>query len=175
MKNVIERKGLFALKGNPLTLLGPDLKVGDKAPDFKVVDNDSKPVKLSDFTGKVVVISVTPSVETSVCDLQAKRFNKMVSEVSSDVVILNVSVDLPLALSRWCAATGSDQVKTLSDYQERDFGLKYGLLIKETKLLARSVWLVDKDGVIQYIQIVPEMSHEPDYEDALEALKKVVA
>jgi len=175
MENYNERKGLYSLKGNPLTLLGPALKVGDKAPEFQVIDNGLKPVKLSDFAGKVIVLSVTPSVDTSVCDLQAKRFNKMVTEVSGDVAILNISLDIPFALSRWCAATGSDQIKTLSDYQEREFGLKYGVLVKELKLLARSVWLLDKERIIRYVEIVPEMAQEPNYEKALQQLKKIIS
>jgi thiol peroxidase len=169
-----QKKGLVTLKGKPLTLLGQELKVGDKAPEFQVIDKSMNPVKLSDFKGKTILISVTPSVDTSVCDLQAKRFNKMATEVSKDVVILNISVDLPYALTRWCAATGSDQIKTLSDHRDLDFGIKYGLVIKEMMLLFRSVWIIDKNGIIQYIQIVPEFVNEPDYEDAFNALKKLV-
>ena len=169
-----QKKGLVTAKGNPLTLLGKELKVGDKAPDFQVVDNSLSPVKLTDFTGKVVLLSVTPSIDTGICDLQAKRFNRMAMEVSDDVVILSISVDLPFALARWCGATGSDKIKTLSDYQDWNFGLQYGMLVKESRLLARSVWIIDKNGVIQYIQIVPEMPTEPDYEDAFGALKKLV-
>ncbi len=169
-----QKKGLVTAKGNPLTLLGKELKVGDKAPDFQVVDNSLSPVKLTDFTGKVVLLSVTPSIDTGICDLQAKRFNRMATEVSDDVVILSISVDLPFALARWCGATGSDKIKTLSDYQDWNFGLQYGMLVKESRLLARSVWIIDKNGVIQYIQIVPEMPTEPDYEDAFGALKKLV-
>lgn len=167
-----ERTGLVTFKGNPLTLTGTEVKVGDVAPDFTVVNNELAPVKLSDFAGKVVVLSVAPSLDTPVCDLQAKRFNKMVAEVSDDVVILNISVDLPFALARWCGATGSEQVQTLSDYQERDFGNKYGVLIKELKLLARSVWLVDKDGKVVYKEIVTETVEEPNYDAVLEAIKK---
>lgn len=169
-----QKKGLVSAKGKPLTLLGPELRVGDKAPEFQVVDNNLTPVKLSDFKGKVVLLSVTPSVDTGICDLQAKRFNKMATEVSGDVVILNISVDLPFALARWCGATGSDKIKTLSDYQDWNFGLQYGLLIKENRLLARSVWIIDKSGVIQYIQIVPELPTEPNYDDAFKALKKII-
>lgn len=169
-----QKKGLVFAKGNALTLLGQELKVGDKAPDFQVVDNSLNPVKLSDFKGKVVLLSATPSIDTGICDLQAKRFNKMATEVSSDVVILSMSVDLPFALARWCGATGSDKIKTLSDYQDWNFGLQYGLLIKETRLLARSVWIVDKDAVIRYIQIVHELPTEPNYDDAFQALQKMV-
>ena len=168
-----ERTGMVTFKGNPLTLTGTEVKVRDTAPDFTVVNNELAPVKLSDYAGKVVILSVAPSLDTPVCDLQAKRFNKMVSEVSDDVVILNISVDLPFALARWCGATGSEQVLTLSDYQERDFGNKYGVLIKELKLLARSVWLVDKDGKIVYNEIVPETIEEPNYDAVLEEVKKI--
>ncbi len=170
-----QKKGLVTFKGNPITLLGKELKVGDKAPDFQVIDKSMNPVKFSDFKGQTILISVTPSVDTSVCDLQAKRFNEMATEVSKDVVILNVSVDLPFALTRWCAATGSEQIKTLSDHREMDFGIKYGLVIKEMMLLYRSVWIIDSKGIIQYIQIVPEFVNEPDYDDAFNALKKLVA
>lgn len=171
---VPERKALVTFKGEPITLLGEELKVGDKAPEFYVVDNEVKPVKLSDFAGKVVLTSVTPSLDTPVCNLQAGRFNQLATEASKGVVILNISVDLPFALARWCSATGSEQIKTLSDYQDRDFGIKYGVLVKELKLLARSVWLIDRKGVIRYIELVPEMTHEPDYDKALEALKRVI-
>lgn len=169
-----QKKGLVFARGNALTLLGQELKVGDKAPEFQVVDNNVSPVKLSDFKGKVVLLSVTPSIDTGICDLQAKRFNKMATEVSGDVVILSISVDLPFALARWCGATGSDKIKTLSDYQDWNFGLQYGMLIKESRLLARSVWIIDKKGVIRYIQIVPELPTEPNYNEAFDALKKVV-
>jgi thiol peroxidase len=168
-----ERTGMVTFKGNPLTLTGTEVKVGDVAPDFTVVNNELAPVKLTDYAGKVVILSIAPSLDTPVCDLQAKRFNKMVSEVSEDVVILNISVDLPFALARWCGATGSEQVLTLSDYQERDFGNKYGVLIKELKLLARSVWLVDKDGKVVYNEIVSETIEEPNFEAVLEEVKKI--
>ena len=168
-----ERIGMVTFKGNPLTLTGSVVNVGDLAPDFTVVSNSLAPVKLSDFAGKVVILSVAPSLDTAVCDLQAKRFNKMVSEVSEDVVILNISLDLPFALARWCGATGSDQVQTLSDYQEREFGNKYGVLIKELKLLARSVWLISKDGKVVYNEIVLETVTEPNYDALLNEVKKI--
>jgi len=169
-----ERKGLVTFKGNPLTLIGAVVNVGDFAPDFTAVNNSLAPVKLSDFNGKIVILSVAPSLDTSVCDLQAKRFNKMVTEVSDEFVILNISLDLPFALARWCGATGSDKVQTLSDYQEREFGNKYGVLIKELKLLARSVWLISKDGKIVYNEIVTETVNEPNYDTLLDAVKKLV-
>ena len=170
-----EREGIASSDGNPIILLGNEMKIGDTAPDFHVVDKDLNPVTLNDFSNKVVLISVTPSVDTSVCDLQAKRFNQMATELSDEVVILNISLDLPFALSRWCAATDSEQIKTLSDYQERDFGTKYGVLMKALKLLARSVWIIDKKGVIQYIQYTPEIPIEPDYDKAFDALKGVIS
>ena len=169
-----ERYGVVTFRGNPLTLLGPDLQVGEKAPDFQVVDTDLKPVSLQDFAGKVLLISVTPSLDTPVCDLQGRKFNELAAGLSDDVVVLNISVDLPFAQKRWCGANNIDRIKVLSDYQERDFGLKYGVLIKELKLLARSVWIVDKDGVIRYKEIVSEVTNEPDYNAAMEALKKIV-
>ncbi len=169
-----ERSGLITFRGTPLTLLGPDVAVGEKAPDFRVVDTDLNPVTLQDFTGKVLLISVTPSLDTPVCDMQGRKFNELAAGLSEDVVVLNISVDLPFAQRRWCGANNIDRIKVLSDYQERDFGLKYGVLIKELKLLARSVWIVDKDGVIRYKQIVPEVTTEPDYDAAMAALKQVL-
>ncbi|MCS7191402.1 MAG: thiol peroxidase [Armatimonadetes bacterium] len=170
-----ERQGVVTFRGNPLTLLGQDLQVGEKAPDFQVVDTDLKPVTLKDFAGKVVLISVTPSLDTPVCDAQGKKFNELATNLSEDVVVLNISVDLPFAQKRWCGINNIDRIKVVSDYQERDFGIKYGVLIKELKLLARSVWIVDKDGVIRYKQIVPEVTNEPDYEATMAALKEIVS
>ena len=169
-----ERTGLITFRGTPLTLLGPDVAVGEKAPDFRVVDTDLNPVTLQDFAGKVVLISVTPSLDTPVCDAQGRKFNELATGLSEDVVVLNISVDLPFAQRRWCGVNNIDRIRVLSDYQERDFGLKYGVLIKELRLLARSVWIVDKDGVIRYKQIVPEVTNEPDYEAAMTALKQVI-
>ncbi|MER3500135.1 MAG: thiol peroxidase [Candidatus Fervidibacterota bacterium] len=170
-----ERAGVVTFRGNPLTLLGPDLQVGEKAPDFRVVDTDLNPVTLQNFAGKVLLISVTPSLDTSVCDTQGRKFNELAAGLSEDVVVVNISVDLPFAQRRWCGANNIDRIKVLSDYQDRDFGLKYGVLIKELKLLARSVWVIDKDGVIRYKQIVPEVTNEPDYDAAMAALKEVVS
>ena len=169
-----ERTGLITFRGTPLTLLGPDVAVGEKAPDFRVVDTDLNPVTLQDFAGKVVLISVTPSLDTPVCDAQGRKFNELATGLSEDVVVLNISVDLPFAQRRWCGVNNIDRIRVLSDYQERDFGLKYGVLIKELRLLARSVWIVDKDGVIRYKQIGPEVTNEPDYEAAMTALKQVI-
>lgn len=169
----MERKGIISFKGNPLTLLGNEVKVGDKAPDFMVLDNNLNIVGLKNFPGKIKVISVTPSLDTPVCDLQARRFNAEAAKLSDDIVILNISMDLPFALSRFCANAGIDKVKTFSDHRDALFANAYGVMIKELRLLARSVFIIDKDDIIRYIQIVPEVTSEPDYEKALEALKAV--
>ena len=144
-----ERSGITSFKGNPVILLGPELKVGDKAPDFSLVDNSLTPVTLADFKGKTKIISTVPD----------------------KVAVLTVSLDLPFAQKRWCGAAGIDRVTTLSDYQEHSFGLAYGVLIKELKLLSRSIFVLDGDDTIRYIQHVPEITTEPDYSAVLEAAK----
>lgn len=162
------------MKGNPVTLVGNKLSVGDKAPDFKVVDENLQPKSLNDYTGKVKLISVTPSLDTPVCDMQARKFNEEAVKLADNVAVLNISVDLPFAIKRFCNAAGIDKVDTLSDHKDVSFGEKYGVLIKELRLLARSVFVVDENDVVQYVQIVPEVTDEPDYEKALEALDNVV-
>jgi thioredoxin-dependent peroxiredoxin len=159
--------------GNPLTLTGNDLNVGDKAPDFVVTSNDMKPVKLSDYKGKTVIISAVPSLDTPVCDTETRRFNAEASSFGPDVEVLTISMDLPFAQQRWCGAAGVDRVTTLSDYMSADFGVAYGVLIDELKLLARTVFIVDKSGVIRYKQLVPEIAEEPDYGEILTALKSI--
>jgi thioredoxin-dependent peroxiredoxin len=169
----MERKGIVSFKGAPLTLLGEEPKIGEKARDFTVLDGELKEVGLKDFAGKVKVISVTPSLDTPVCDMQARRFNEEAAKLPADVVILNVSMDLPFAITRFCAAAGIDRVKAYSDHREASFGIAYGVLIREIRLLARSIFIIDKNDVIRYIQIVPELTEHPDYERALEELKKL--
>ncbi|MGB9600144.1 MAG: thiol peroxidase [Myxococcota bacterium] len=169
----MERKGIIKVNGNPLTLLGNEIKEGDVAPFFHVLDKDLKEVDLRGFAGKKIMISVTPSLDTPVCDLQLKRFNKEAAEFGDDVVVLNISVDLPFAIARFCNANGIDKVLTLSDYRDVDFGTKYGVLIKENRLLARSIFIIGKDGKIAYKEIVPDITHHPNYEKALEELKKL--
>jgi len=166
--------GLVAMKGKPLTLLGNELKVGDKAPGFTVLDNDLSPVDFSSFLGKVCVISSVPSLETSVCDRETRRFNEEAASLGPEVEILTISMDLPFAQKRWCAAAGVDRVKVLSDHREASFGTAYGVLIKELRLLARAVFVVGPEGVIRYIELVSELTNEPDYEEALEAVRKLV-
>jgi thioredoxin-dependent peroxiredoxin len=171
----MERKGIVTIHGNPLTLLGPDLKTGDKAPGFTVLDNDLKEVSLSDFAGKIKVISVTPSLDTPVCDIQARRFNQEAVNFSADVAVLNISMDLPFAIARFCNAAGIDRVKTLSDHRDASFGNAYGVLIKELRLLARSIFVIDKDNIIRHKEIVPEVSEHPDYDFTISLIKKMTA
>jgi len=162
-----------AMNGSPLTILGKELKVGDKAPQFQLTDNDLKEVKLSDYLGKPVILSVVPSLDTPVCNLQTRRFNKEAASIAG-VNFLTISKDLPFAQKRWCAAAGVDKIVTLSDYRHPEFGMDYGLLIKEMYLLARAVWVLDKDGVIRYMEYVSDLANEPDYKKALDAAKALV-
>ena len=168
-----ERKGVITSRGNPLTLLGPEIKVGDKAPDFRVVDTAMAPVTLADFKGKVKIISAVASLDTSVCDTETRRFNQEAANLPGNVVVLTISLDLPFAQKRWCGAAGIDKVKVLSDYQDRSFASAYGVLIKESKLLARSVFVVDGSDTVRYVQQVKDTSQEPDYAAALAAAKNL--
>ena len=168
-----ERTGIITMKGNPLTLLGENLKIGDKAPDFEVLNNDLAPVKFSSYRGKTVVISSVPSLDTPVCDMETRRFNEEAGKLGPDVAILTISVDLPFAQTRWCGAAGVERVVTLSDHRETSFGKAYGVLIKELRLLARAVFVVDGTGIIRYIQVVKEMTQEPDYQAVLDAIGKL--
>lgn len=168
-----ERKNIITMKGNPLTLLGPDINVGDRAPDFSVLDGELNPVSLNDYQGKVKIISVTPSLDTPVCDLQARRFNNEAASLPQDVAVLNISMDLPFAISRFCTAAGIDRVKGLSDHREASFGGAYGVLIKELRLLARSIFIIDRDNIVRYKEIVPEQTRHPDYDKALSALNMI--
>ncbi len=167
-----ERTGLVTMKGNPLTLQGEVIKVGDKAPDFEVVGNDLSPVKFSSFRGKACVISSVPSLDTPVCDMETRKFNDAAGKLGDDVAILTISMDLPFAQSRWCGAAGVDKVVTLSDHREANFGLAYGVLIKELRLLARAVFVVDRGGMVRYVELVKEIANEPDYDAALNALRQ---
>jgi thiol peroxidase len=139
-----------------------------------LLDNDLKPVKLSDFRGKVIIIAAVPSLDTPVCDMETRRFNTEAARLGKDVAILTVSMDLPFAQKRWCGAAGVEQVKTLSDHKEAAFGQAFGLLIKELRLLGRAVLVLDREGVVRYYQLVKEVSEEPDYEAALSAVKELV-
>lgn len=171
----MERTGIITMKGAPLTLTGSPVAVGNRAPDFTAVDTDLNQVRMSDYKDKILIISSVPSLDTPVCDLQTRRFNREAENIGEDVAILTLSMDLPFAQKRWCGSAGAERVITLSDHRTADFGEKYGLLIKELRLLARAVMIIDQDGIIRYIQIVPEIATEPDYEDVLEHLKKTTA
>ncbi len=168
-----ERTDSATINGVPFTLIGEELKVGDLAPDVTLIDTDLNPVKISSFRGKVCVISVVTSLDTGVCDLQTKRFNKE-AEKLKDVVILTVSMDLPFAQKRWCGSEGVKNVITLSDHRDAEFGISYGVLIKELRLLKRSVFLIDKDGIIRYIQNIKENTMEPDYNEVLKAINNLL-
>ncbi len=157
-------------KGNPVTLLGNEIRVGDKAPDFQVVDKSLAMRSMADFRDKVKVIAVYPSIDTGICAAQNRKFNEMAATLSEDVVVLSVSCDLPFAQSRFCAAEGLNHVVTLSDHKFTDFGLKYGFLIEELRLLARGTVIIDKDDVVRYVEYVPEIASEPDYDAALKAI-----
>jgi thiol peroxidase len=171
----MERIGIVTIHGNPLTLIGPDLRAGDKAPDFTVLDADLKEVSLKDFEGKIKVISVTPSLDTPVCDIQARRFNQEAANFSDDVAVLNISMDLPFAIARFCSAAGIDRIKTLSDHRDASFGSAYGVLIKELRLLARSIFIIDKDNVIRLKEIVSEVTNHPDYDSVVNLIKKMTS
>lgn len=169
-----ERTGIITFKGNPFTLLGPALKVGDKAPDFTVVDNGLAAVTLASYSGKIKVISAVPSLDTPVCDTETRRFNQEAAGLPENVVVLTISLDLPFAQKRWCGAAGIDRVITLSDYQERSFAAAYGVMIKELKLLSRSIFVIDAGNTIRYIEIVPEVTTEPDYAAVIAAVKSLL-
>jgi len=168
------RTGVVTMKGNVLTLQGNDIEAGDNAPDFEVLDNDLSTVKLSDYTGKVVIISSLPSLDTPVCDIQTRKFNEEAAKLSTDAVVLTISMDLPFAQKRWCGAAGVDNVRTLSDHRDASFATAFGVLITELRLLARAVFVVDKAGTVHYVQIVDELTNEPDYEAAIDAARALL-
>lgn len=161
------------LKGKPLNLSGPEIKVGQKAPDFKLVAIDGTTVELAQSQGKVRLLSVVHSLDTSVCDLQTQRFENEASKFA-DVVIYTISMDLPFAQARYCGAHSIKNLKTLSDHRQASFGKAYGVLIEELRLLSRAIFIIDRDDTIRYVEYVPEVSSPPDYDRAIEALKKVV-
>lgn len=169
-----QRENVATFKGNPVTLLGPDVAVGAQAPEFRVVDNGLQPVTLADSAGKVRLIAVVPSLDTPVCDAMTRAFNQEAAQLSDNVVVYTISLDLPFAQKRWCGNAGIENVQTLSDYQDRSFGLNYGLLIDELKLLARAVYVIDVEGKIAYREIVPEVTAEPDYQAALSAVRDLL-
>ena len=166
-----ERTGVITFKGNGLTLIGNEIKVGDTAPDFKLLNNGLGEVSLKDSKGKTRVISVVPSLDTPVCDMQTKRFNTEAAKFPADIVVLTVSTDLPFAQARWCGATSSNKVQTLSDHRDTNFGIAYGVLIKELRLLTRAIFIVGADDKVKYVEYVKEVTNHPDYDKALNSLK----
>jgi thiol peroxidase len=171
----IERAGEVTIRGKPAVLLGSPVQVGDPAPDFAVVDASYVPVRLSQFHGKPVLINVVPSLETLACATQTKRFDDVVGKLPAGIVIMTVSMDLPFAQKRFCGQHEVTRILVLSDSARREFGVRYGVLLKDRGLLARSVFVVNGKGVVVYRQLVKEMTRQPDYNAALHALRKAAA
>ena len=170
-----ERTGAVTMRGNPLTLIGPELKAGQKAPNVTLVGKAMKPVALDEFKGKVRIIASVPSLDTPVCDAETRRFNEEAGKLPGGVEVLTVSMDLPFAQARWCGAASVDKVTTLSDWRAAEFGQKYGALIKELHLLARAVFVVDKNDNLAHVEYVKEVANQPNFEAALEAARKAAA
>ena len=170
----VERKNIFAIKGTPATLVGNPVKVGDKAPEIIASDTSFKDIRLSDFQNKIVIVSIFPSIDTPVCANQTRAFNKKATELSDDVVIITMSKDLPFALGRFCAAEGINNIHTLSDFKFSRFGLEYGFLVKENQLLARGVVVIDKSGVVQYVEVTKDIVDEPDYDKVITIVKEIL-
>jgi len=169
-----ERTGLVTMKGTPLTLVGDEIEVGQAAPDVELVANDLSTVTLTSFRGEVCILTSVPSLDTPVCDIETRRFNEEADALGDEVVVVAVSMDLPFAQARWCGAAGADNVQTLSDHREAAFGTSYGVLIKGLRLLARAVFVLDRDGVVRYQELVEEVTEEPDYEAALQTAKDLL-
>jgi thiol peroxidase len=168
----IEREGIFEVGGKPATIIGRDITVGQSAPEFTITRLDWTPFKgLGDTQGKVRIIASMPSLDTSVCDRETRRFNMEASALDEDIVILIISTDLPYAQKRWCGAAGVDQVEVLSDHQTVYFAEKYGVLIKERRILRRAVFVVDREGKVVYVDYMPTQADEPDYDAVLAAAR----
>jgi len=166
-----KRSGVVTFKGKPMTLMGPEIRVGDEAPHFKLVGDDLADIECKSFHGKVRVLSVAASIDTPVCATQTRTFNKEAVDLSEDVVVLSVSLDLPFALKRFCGAEGIERMITASDYKYHDFGEAYGVLISELGLLTRAVFVINRERKVIYAEYVPEITNEPDYASALKAVK----
>jgi thiol peroxidase len=165
-----ERTGVVTFKGNPLTLIGPAVTVGQRAPEFHVLAQDLSSVTLAGSQGKTRLISVVPSLDTPVCDAQTRRFNQEAAQLPH-VAVLTISMDLPFAQKRWCGAAGIDKVQVLSDHRDASFGTAYGALVKELRLLSRAVFVVDGGGTVRYAEYVPEVTSHPNYDAALAAAR----
>ena len=170
--SVQERNGIVTFKGNPLTLIGPEIRVDSRAPDFQVLGQDLSPVTLANFAGKTLLISIVPSLDTPVCDAQTRRFNQEAAQLGN-IEILTISMDLPFAQKRWCGAAGIDKVIVVSDHKDASFGTAYGVLIKELRLLSRSIFLIDATGTVRYVEYVPEVTSHPNYDAALVAARQL--
>ena len=168
----MENTRTVTFKGQPLTLIGKPLGVGDTAPDAELTANDFSPVKLSSYAGKTRLISVVYSLETSICDAQTHKFNEEATQLGSDVIVLTISADLPFTQKRWCGASGLENVITLSDHKTMAFADAYGVHIKERRLASRAVFVVDKQNIVRYVEYLPEVGSHPNYDAALAALKE---
>jgi thioredoxin-dependent peroxiredoxin len=168
--HMADRTGVITMKGHPLTLSGQEAKVGDPAPDFEVLANDLSPFKLSSLKGKVAIICSVPSLDTPTCDIETRWFNEEAAKLGPGVEILTISMDLPFAQKRWCGAAGVERVTTYSDHRDAAFGQAYGVLIKELRLLARAVFVVDGAGTLRYMQLVKELANEPNYDEVLKVV-----
>ncbi len=168
-----ERSGVATFKGNPLTLIGPEIRVGDRAPEFQVLSQDLSTVKLSDATGTIRLISVVPSLDTPVCDAQTRRFNEEAAKLPAGLEVWTMSMDLPFAQKRWCGAAGISRVKVLSDHRDASFGLAFGCLVKELRLLTRAIFIVDKQETIRHVEYVREITTPPNYDAALACVRQL--
>lgn len=168
-----ERTGVVTFKGNPLTLLGKDIRVGDRAPEFQVLSQDLTPVKLSDAKGKTLLISVVPSLDTPVCDAQTKRFNEEAANLPAGVEVWTISMDLPFGQKRWCGMSSVNRIKVLSDHRDASFGTAFGCLIKELRLLARGTFVIDSQGIVRHAEYVSEVTSHPNYDAALTAIRQL--
>ncbi|MDG0813637.1 thiol peroxidase [Cohnella rhizosphaerae] len=169
-----ERNQAATFKGNPITLVGPELQAGDQAPDFQLSKSLVETVSLKDYAGKIKLISVVPSIDTGVCDAQTRRFNEEAAKLGEQVQVLTVSADLPFAQARWCGAAGIDRVVLLSDYKDNSFGKAYGVLIKEFALDMRSIFVLDASDKIVYVEVLKEMTEHPDYDAAVAAVRALL-
>lgn len=169
-----ERQAAVTFLGNPLTLVGDELTVGSKIPDLELLDNSLNAVKLSSYKGKVLIVTAVPSLDTPVCDVETRRFNQEAASLGPSMRVLTVSMDLPFAQKRWCGSAGIEWVQTLSDHRDARFGTGFGVLIKELRLLARAIFVVDREGIVRYTQLVKEISQEPNYDAAIEAARQLL-
>ena len=168
-----KRLNVVKFAGNPMTLLGKEIKVGDTALDFTALTPSLETLSLSDTKGQVRIISVVPSVDTSVCDIQTRWFNEEAAKIEN-LIVLSISVDLPFALKKYCATKGIENIKVLSDHKDLDFGLKYGFVIEELRLLARGIVIIDQNDIVRYVEYVPNVSDHPDYDKVLSVIKEYI-